>query len=39
MIRHFIDTFGFEDESPPIDTTLQIIKGKCFAELDMCEEI
>jgi len=37
MIRHFIATFSFEDEIPPIDTALQIIRGKVFTEIDISE--
>lgn len=38
MIRHFIDTFGFEDESPTVDKALKIIREKVFAEPVMSKE-
>lgn len=38
MIRHFIDAFSFEDESPTIDNALHIIRGKVFKELVMSKE-
>jgi len=38
MIRHFVATFNFEDDSSPIDTALQIIRGKVFIEPTTYEE-
>ena len=38
MIKHFMDTFNFENESSTIDNALQIVRGKVFAELSMAEE-
>lgn len=38
MIRHFLATFSFEDESPAIDVVLHKIRGKVFTEHVMSEE-
>ena len=38
MIKHFITTFSFEDDSPSMDAALQIIKIKLFEEITITEE-
>lgn len=38
MIRHFVTTCSFEDESPTIDASLHIVRGKVFTKFVMSEE-